>query len=188
VAADTPVSGFIESDTTWTLAESPYLVTGNALVSEGVSLTIEPGVVIKFDSGFSLQIDGELVARGTESQLITFTSNQPSPAPGDWGYILFSDTSTDATYDVDGNYTSGSVLEYCVVDFAGGLSVNNNGALRLDNAHPSINHCTIQNSAALGIIAWNLSGVLNIANSTIQFNSGRGILTKGVTYSVGGGL
>jgi putative cofactor-binding repeat protein len=187
VAADTPVSGFIESDTTWTLAESPYLVTGNALVSEGVSLTIEPGVVIKFDSGFSLQIDGELVARGTESQLITFTSNQPSPAPGDWGYILFSDTSTDATYDVDGNYTSGSVLEYCVVDFAGGLSVNNNGALRLDNAHPSINHCTIQNSAALGIIAWNLSGVLNIANSTIQFNSGRGILTKGVTYSVGGG-
>ena len=105
VAADTPVAGFIESDTTWTLADSPYLATGNILVNQGVSLTIEPGVLIKFDSGFSLKIEGELVARGTESQLITFTSNQSSPAPGDWGYILFTDTSTDAAFDVDGNYT-----------------------------------------------------------------------------------
>ena len=184
VAAATPVSGFIESDTTWTLVESPYLATGNVLVNGGVTLTIEPGVTVKFDSGFSLQIDGELLARGTEGQEIVFTSNQPSPAPGDWGYILFTDTSTDATYDVDGNYIGGSVLEHCLVEYAGGVSVENNGALRLDNAHPSINHSTIQNTSASGIYALNLSETLSITNNNITNNSASS--DGGGIYAFGG--
>ena len=62
--ADTYVSGAITEDTTWTLAGSPYIVTGNVLVMEGVTLTIEPGVVVKFNSGLALQVDGQLIARG----------------------------------------------------------------------------------------------------------------------------
>lgn len=58
----TNVSGYILSNTTWTLAGSPYIVTGNTLVNNGVTLTIEPGVVVKFDSTKALQINGTLVA------------------------------------------------------------------------------------------------------------------------------
>ena len=83
----TNVSGVISSNTTWTLANSPYVVTGNILVSEGVTLTIEPGVVVKFDSEKVMQIRGELIAQGTSDSKITFTSNASSPAANDWANI-----------------------------------------------------------------------------------------------------
>jgi len=44
---DTNVSGTISIDTTWTKAAGPYIVTGNILVNSAISLTIEPGVIIK---------------------------------------------------------------------------------------------------------------------------------------------
>ncbi|MGA1824079.1 MAG: hypothetical protein ACMUIP_05380 [bacterium] len=94
--ADTNVSGIIDSDTTWLMAQSPYIVTGSLLVNEAVTLTIEEGVTVKFDSGKSLQINGGLIAIGTAENAITFTSNAVDPAPGDWGCICFGDTSIDA--------------------------------------------------------------------------------------------
>ena len=47
-ASATDVSGVISSNTTWTLANSPYLATGYVTVNAGVTLTIEPGTVVKF--------------------------------------------------------------------------------------------------------------------------------------------
>ena len=38
--------GPIGSDTTWALADSPHLVTCDVTVNAGVTLTIEPGVVV----------------------------------------------------------------------------------------------------------------------------------------------
>ncbi|MBI4745247.1 MAG: right-handed parallel beta-helix repeat-containing protein, partial [Deltaproteobacteria bacterium] len=179
----TNTSGAISGNTTWTLANSPYILSGSVLVNAGVTLTIEPGVTVKFDSGKSLQIDGTLIARGTSSDKITFTSNKSAPAAGDWGYILFSDTSTDATYDGSGNYTGGSVLEFAVVEYAGGVAVNNNGAVRLNNAHPLINYCTIRNNGTLNTGASGINAYVNsnlkISNNTIQSNSNGGINLSG---------
>ena len=42
--AGTDVFGLIWKNTTWTLENSPYCVTQNIIVLEGVTLTIEPGV------------------------------------------------------------------------------------------------------------------------------------------------
>ena len=50
----TNVSGVISSNTTWSLANSPYLVTGNVLVNEGVTLSIEPGVIVKIEAARSI--------------------------------------------------------------------------------------------------------------------------------------
>src|SRR5436190_2598190 len=89
--AQTNVSGFISANTTWNLAGSPYIVVGNALLSPGYTLTIQPGVVVKFNTDKALQIDGELIAIGTPTNRIIFTSNQSLPAAGDWAKIYFSD-------------------------------------------------------------------------------------------------
>lgn len=136
-------------------------------------------MTVKFSNDRSLQINGTLVADGAVSLPITFTSHNATPAPGDWGYILFSDDSGDAIYDIDGNYLGGSILEHCVVEYGGGVSVANNGTVRMDNAHPFINHTTIQNNSASGIYAWNTSGTIKITNSMISSNT---------TASKGGGI
>ena len=72
----TNVSGIISSSTIWTEANSPYIVTGNILVEEGVNLTIKPGVTVKFHKNVYMKIDGTLFASGTESKMITFTGNK----------------------------------------------------------------------------------------------------------------
>jgi len=72
--ARTEVGGPIFKDTVWTFDKSPYIVVQNIEVAEGVTLTIEPGVTVKFDGNYALIISGTLIARGTEGKLITFTS------------------------------------------------------------------------------------------------------------------
>jgi len=146
--AQTYVSGFISSNTTWNLAGSPYIVNGNALLSHGFTLTIEPGVVVKFDTNKALQIDGELIAIGTPQNRITFTSNKPIPAPGDWAKIHFSDVCTSATLDTSGNYISGSIMKYCDIKYGGALGF---GEIHIITSSPYFSHCSVSYSAADGI-------------------------------------
>ncbi len=47
-AASTSVPCSIASDTTWTLSASPYVATCDVTVNAGITLTVEPGVVVKF--------------------------------------------------------------------------------------------------------------------------------------------
>src|SRR5437899_2982871 len=120
--SQTNVSGFINANTTWTVTGSPYIVVANALVSQGYTLTIQPGVTIKFNTNCALQIDGELIAIGTPTNHISFTSNQPSPKAGDWGKLHISEYAVDAVYDAFGYYLSGTILKYCDVTYGGGVS------------------------------------------------------------------
>jgi len=77
----------IESDTTWTLAESPYVLTSNVLIMEGATLTIEPGVEIRFAGYYGLAVMGTLNATGSAANPILFTSDSASPSSGDWHSI-----------------------------------------------------------------------------------------------------
>ncbi|MBI2877807.1 MAG: carboxypeptidase regulatory-like domain-containing protein [Candidatus Tectomicrobia bacterium] len=112
------VSSIVESDRTW--REGTYRVQEHIQVRQGVTLTLEPGVTLKFDTRVSLQVEGTLIALGTKERSITFTSLQASPTLGDWGTILFTETAIGASFDGSGNYTGGSILEHCVVEYAGG--------------------------------------------------------------------
>jgi parallel beta-helix repeat protein len=91
-AEGTPVSGLISTDTIWDLAGSPYIVVGNVTVEVGTSLIISPGVVVKFDGYYSLNVDGDLTAVGTEINRINITSNKTPPNTGDWRRIKLNAT------------------------------------------------------------------------------------------------
>jgi hypothetical protein len=176
----TDVGGPIISDTTWTLANSPYVVIANVEVWEGVTLTIEPGVEVRFNSGYNLQVNGTLVARGTPAQPILFTSNQANPQSGDWNGILFADTSVDANFDSAGNYLSGSILQYCVVEYVKYRYAM--GAIDAPQAAPFADHCTVRNNDSMGINITGSPGKLaKITYNTVSNNLDRGI---NASYSV----
>ncbi|HRZ56140.1 MAG TPA: hypothetical protein P5525_11865, partial [Candidatus Paceibacterota bacterium] len=77
--AQTPVSGWINADTTWTLANSPYQVTGSVGVAAGVTLTIEAGVQVLFTQFQGVTVDGALRAVGTSAAPIVFTGTTETP-------------------------------------------------------------------------------------------------------------
>ena len=143
-------AGTISRDATWT-AVIPYAVTGNIVVkgtdgADGITtLAIEPGALLKFNTNKRMEIGassgdpGALVARGEYANPIVFTSNQATPAPRDWYYIRFYNTTDDAT----------TVMEHCTVEY-GGYS---GGSLYLYNASPAIRNTTIRYSGAAGIYA-----------------------------------
>ena len=165
-AGATDVSGDILSDGTWTKAASPYIVKGNIAVVTGVTLTIQPGVAVKFDGAYGLVITATLIAQGTAAENITFTTNKPGQY---WNYLDFRAGSANAVYDASGNYVSGSILQYCLVEYAGNPVSNvwGRAAVQLTNAHPFIDHCTIRHNQARGIRAGELEHTLKITNNTI---------------------
>ena len=170
------LAGPISVHTTLTAAGSPYLVTGNLRVNQGVQLTIKPGVLVRFDAGLALRVEGTLVARGTASQPITFTSSAGAPTAGDWGYIHFTDASADAAFDANWNYTGGSIMEYAIVEYGGGLS-GAPAALRLESAAPYIRNATIRNNARRGLYVSGASP--RIIGNTIRDNGGASPTDKG---------
>jgi putative cofactor-binding repeat protein len=180
--ADTEVGGPIISDTTWTAANSPYIVVESVEVWEGVTLTIEPGVTVKFYSEKKLQVNGGLIAQGTAGNLITFTSNQASPAPGDWGNIEFTSTAITTTMDAEGDYVSGSILQYCVVEYAG----YGYGAYSAIDAHSLlIDHCTVRNNDGRGIYSvGTVSAPARVINNIVTNNT----LIRSYSDANGGGI
>src|ERR1035438_7891798 len=85
VNAQTNVSGGIYSNTTWTKANSPYIVTDTVVVFPGITLTIEPGVVVKFNDHKYIEVrNATIISNGNAVDSITFTSNSSSPTPGIW--------------------------------------------------------------------------------------------------------
>ena len=160
----TSVSGTISTSTTWTLANSPYVVTGTVTVDGATNpvLTIQPGVSVKFNSGTGLVIGlsggntGALQANGTSSQPITFTANTASPTPGFWQGVYFQ------------NCAGSSSLSYATVQYGGSNSLFRAGLQVATTCSPSLSNLTVQNNALVG--AWISGGAPVIATSTFSAN------------------
>ncbi len=130
-SSGTSVCGIIWENTTWTLENSPYVVVGHILVETNVTLTIEPGVVVKFDVKYYLMIKGKLNAIGSSSFPITFTSNATMPSLGDWDGIRTSGSNANISFS------------YCTIQYATTGISSYDGNLTLSNSKVQYNNVGI---------------------------------------------
>ena len=102
--------GTIGKDTTWS---GEVHITCNAFVEPGVTLTIEPGTIVKFKHDRSYKTfyraglstnGGTIIAKGTPDEQIWFTSDAEKPINGDWNGIALENTND-------------SIFDYAIVEY-----------------------------------------------------------------------
>ena len=92
--SQTLVHGGIYSNTTWSLANSPYVMDGSVVVFPGVTLTIEPGVEVRVkENGYTgdqyyLETRGTIKMIGKPGALISFRANTAVTSSYSWMGIL----------------------------------------------------------------------------------------------------
>jgi hypothetical protein len=68
-------ANIISSDTTWAISNSPYTLASSVIVASGATLTIQPGVTVNINQGASLQVEGTLIAVGTNADNIQLSGS-----------------------------------------------------------------------------------------------------------------
>ncbi|RLC32219.1 MAG: hypothetical protein DRH37_01180, partial [Deltaproteobacteria bacterium] len=170
VSGDAPTTaGALDWDETWS---GTVELDGDVVVPEGVTLTIQPGTTIRFPAGLDTTysgadinktefvVHGTLLAEGTESEPIVFTSSSNTPAKGDWTGIKG-----------DGKL----YLEHVTVEYSGyGVQFTGN----MDSDTLQVSACTVQHTSGDGITAYANSGAtvqVYIEDSFISDNDRWGI-------------
>ncbi len=156
----------------------PYLF-GSFTVGTSSTLTVEPGVIIKFESGGVLYVHKGLIAEGgsTTDSTIVFTSwrddfyggdtNADSNATGPWYENWSSIQFLGDALDPDCR------LKNCVLRY-GGYYWNGRSAIYVNNASPTITNCSI-NMNRNGV--W----VTGASNPVINYNDIYQCWESGVT-------
>ena len=132
--------------TTWGAAGSPYIVDGDVRVAAGATLSVEPGVVVKFNGLRSLKVDagGALDVEGASGSEVTFTSLKDDAvggddggdgptegSPGDWARIYFAPGHAP------------SVISHAIVRYGG---YGPYGAIVLGTTSPAASSLTIEDT------------------------------------------
>lgn len=196
----TDVGGIISTNSIWTASNSPYIVKSNLLLEPGVELIIEPGVEVKFEQGIGFWVRGTLKALGSEDHWITFTSNNLIPQNNDWKGIV---CEGDGPYvaDEEGRYISGSIVSYCIIQFADGMLTPNpsyTSAISVLNSSVYFENLIIRNCSNTGFDYRSSNGTNCLINSCEVTNVGRGfhidnrgkvkILNSNISYTEYGSI
>ncbi len=136
---------------TWTVENSPYIITGNITIA---NLTIEPGVRVQFRDNYSFEINGDLQAQGFYSDSIYFQSEPGNP--NGWKGIKFKGGS------------SNSSLKYCRIENANGQGTRIEGGVALE-----FHNCRISDNIGNGLFI--KDSEVQLKNCIIKSNSENGI-------------
>ncbi|MFA6541182.1 MAG: right-handed parallel beta-helix repeat-containing protein [Bacteroidota bacterium] len=137
-----------------------YVLLEDLTIKSGTNVTVDPGIVLKFNDNTGIYVEGGLKAKGTNAGgQIIFTSikddnygNSGAPLPGDtngdgnatapawgnWYTIKFQSTSDDVF----------SLIDSCVIKFAGG---NNYGAVTYADAGSILSNSILSDSYNYGV-------------------------------------
>jgi TonB family protein len=159
------VSGEIRGTINWS---GFVLIKGDVTITKGSQLIIAPGTRILFAPGgdqlregsdktrCELSIRGTLIARGQGNRKIIFSSAADSPRMGDWYGIQFLYSET------------GSVLEYCQIEYAHNGVMIKNSQVQISNSefryhfnagvvtelksNPLLKQCLISENGYAGVV------------------------------------
>jgi hypothetical protein len=98
------LQGKIDKDTTLRAANS-YTLSGLVYITNGATITIEPGTVIKGQytdpvGGLVITRGAKIMAKGTVDKPIVFTSASATPRAGDWaGIVILGKARTNASFN-----------------------------------------------------------------------------------------
>lgn len=168
----------------WSIENSPYILEGRTIVSDDETLTIDPGVEIRFKSSASssisafeytsgnvgvLRVQGTLIANGTATQPILFTRNDT----GFWGTIL-----------IDENASSNSSMEHCIIEYAretrnvSGITsvVSFNGGLSIFKNSMNIANNQFRNNNTNGLYIWGADTPFDFSNNSFYDNGSNGVV------------
>ncbi len=174
--ASTAESGTITQYTVWTTAQSPYVVS-NLTIAQGATLSIDPGVIVKFQNSSSgISVSGTLNASD-----VVFTSIKDDnhggdtngdggatlPAAGDWGTIGFASGGS-------------GTINGCVILFGG---ANSAYEIWLGSS-PTIENSVIGSSQGGG--AFLAAGNPAFTGDTFSNNGGMGLDSMAVISTLSG--
>ena len=147
--SQTDISGAISSNTTWEASGSPYRITANTVIMDGVTLTINAGVTVLFSQDVYLKVlsGGTLIAQGTETDSIYFTVTDKNTVTNTEG-IEFASGAVGSTVQNDTTYVSGSFFEYC--NFENFSTNAEGGVLDIYEVDLLFSHCSFRNNSANG--------------------------------------
>ena len=184
-SAQTSVSGAIASDTRWTVAGAPYLVSGDVALQNGALLTIDPGVTVFMAGNSSLTVlVGGIKALGTVAQPIQVLSDKTrlgqTGAPGDWKQWVFSagTVNTQLAY-VSFEHGSGILVKASAPVFNYLNLRNNSGAaITIDLAASptgsgnqasgnTLNGIAVPAGDMTGTVKWSLRGLPYVVSSGV---------------------
>jgi hypothetical protein len=171
----------IDGQNHWYADDLPYVVQGAVTAGhplEPASLTIDPGTVVKFDSGAFLKFayTTALTVTGTAEQPVIFTSlkddsvggdtnndeSASSPSPGDWTLIWINDPDVTAKF------------EHAKFHYGGGSSATP-GILGVDmDSTATVLNSEVSHSARNGILVWR-GAHAHLEDNLIQDNAISGI-------------
>jgi predicted phosphodiesterase len=148
------LSGYLPADT--------YTVTGDIWVVAGNTLTLAPGVVFEFESGliedYDFTVYGTLTAEGTESLPIVF---HPAAGVEEFNYIKLC--------------SSGSHLDWCVIEGAGKVTILEEGGLWIDDCSPLVENTEIHGNRWHGVFVTGSSAQPELVNCNIHDNADDGV-------------
>lgn len=197
------VTGFITSNTTWT-ADKIYILNGKVVVNSGVTLTIEPGTIIKGAEGSGTAASALVIARGakidadgTAAKPIIFTSvldnigigqmsgsNLNENDKGKWGGLLIlGNAPISASSGDDVSQIEGIPASETYGSYGGNDPLDNSGTLN----YVSIRHGGALIGAGNEINGLTLGGVgsgTTITNIEILANTDDGVEFFGGSVNV----
>lgn len=176
------LKGDITADITLAASEA-WMLTGELVVKDGATLTIEAGTTIKATPGgtnvyIAVEQGGKINATGTAASPIVITSSASNPRPGDWGGLVIAGrapinvgTTAEAeviglVYGGDQSDDNSGTLAYVKVEYTGarinGESEFNGITFYGVGSGTTVNHIAVFNGADDGVEFF--GGTVNTSN------------------------
>lgn len=160
-----------------------FVIQGGIDIPPGVTLTLNPGVVFKFDGSFGLNANGVLDCSATGARPVVFTvleddvggdTNNAATAPtaGSWTGIDLGDAAS-VLDDVHVRYATTGVtatadvtMTSCVVDFCSGSGLD-----LFNIANPTVTGCAFNDNGAAPVIRVPLGALGGFTSCTASNNA-----------------